>query len=504
MTLQALQLSALAAAPPLACVGEVKRVDAAGLVVQLEVLDGGAYEWGPMPWVGNGIPPAAGDVAVVLLGDPPGSACCCVAWMPAAGWPDPWPIGSEGPPGPTGPQGPQGPQGPTGLQGAQGPQGPTGPQGPIGADGATGATGPAGADGAPGATGPAGADGATGPQGPVGPQGPTGSQGPPGDANAIYSNDWNWTTSTVDAANTGHIGINAGTWAAATQVNISEQNATGSDVSPQFPRFVVGDFMRLQMRTDGTRWGKYLITGAGVDNGNWWSWPVSYDSSNGATPNNNADTIGSLETQGSQIEEWHSGSGAPAAGLGKVGDWYLDTASGDVYEKVAASSWALQANIKGATGPAGPAGPSGATGAQGPQGATGAQGTAGATGPQGPTGATGPAAGYVTSWTTLPYAANWADIGSGIQAACYSKDSLGIVRLLGTAKWQQGITPAGQILCTLPTGHRPPANVMCVSLGTNGVQRVDVNATGQVIPQAPDAIGGNGWVVLTGLWFYAT
>lgn len=81
---------------------------------------------------------------------------------------------------------------------------------------------------------------------------------------------------------------------------------------------------------------------------------------------------------------WRSGTGVPAGGLGNVGDWYLNDASGDVYEKTAASTWTLRDNL---TGPSGPQGATGSTGPTGPQGNTGSTGP---TGPQGNTGATGP------------------------------------------------------------------------------------------------------------------
>lgn len=114
------------------------------------------------------------------------------------------------------------------------------------------------------------------------------------------------------------------------------------------------------------------------------------------------------KTAGVQLNQWRYGATAPAAALGNIGDFYLNTATGDVHYKSAASTWTLTGNIKGpqgnagATGATGPQGPAGATGAAGaigatgPQGpvgltgATGPQGPAGATGPQGPTGATGP------------------------------------------------------------------------------------------------------------------
>ena len=70
--------------------------------------------------------------------------------------------------------------------------------------------------------------------------------------------------------------------------------------------------------------------------------------------------------QGVPGEKWFSGTGAPAGATGIIGDWYLDTVNGEVYEKTGASSWVSRGNIRG---------PTGAQGIQGPQGTTGAQGT---------------------------------------------------------------------------------------------------------------------------------
>lgn len=44
---------------------------------------------------------------------------------------------------------------------------------------------------------------------------------------------------------------------------------------------------------------------------------------------------------------WHSGAGIPAATLGIVNDWYLNTANSDVYEKTAANTWTLRHNLEG-------------------------------------------------------------------------------------------------------------------------------------------------------------
>jgi|GEM_PF-3692409 len=78
--------------------------------------------------------------------------------------------------------------------------------------------------------------------------------------------------------------------------------------------------------------------------------------------------------------DWLNGVSTPASTLGKIGDWYINTATCDLYKKTATSTWTLQCNIKGAAGAQGATGATGATGAKGDTGATGAQGETGAAG----------------------------------------------------------------------------------------------------------------------------
>jgi hypothetical protein len=62
--------------------------------------------------------------------------------------------------------------------------------------------------------------------------------------------------------------------------------------------------------------------------------------------------------------EWVQGAGAPEAGDGNDGDFYLDTLTGDIYGPKAAGAWGASIyNI--AEGQEGPAGPAGADGADG-------------------------------------------------------------------------------------------------------------------------------------------
>ena len=68
--------------------------------------------------------------------------------------------------------------------------------------------------------------------------------------------------------------------------------------------------------------------------------------------------IGNLKgDDGKQGTAILTGSGAPSADAGKVGDLYFDTKSGDVYEKTA-EGWGKIANLQGPEGPQGPAGSS--------------------------------------------------------------------------------------------------------------------------------------------------
>lgn len=70
---------------------------------------------------------------------------------------------------------------------------------------------------------------------------------------------------------------------------------------------------------------------------------------------------------------WRVGSGAPADTLGTNGDFYLDEATSDVYQK-ASDAYSLVANIRGAQGPAGATGATGAAGSNGTNGTDGADG----------------------------------------------------------------------------------------------------------------------------------
>lgn len=54
--------------------------------------------------------------------------------------------------------------------------------------------------------------------------------------------------------------------------------------------------------------------------------------------------------KGDKGTAWLSGTVVPASGTGVVGDWYLNTATDDIYEKTTTTVWTLRDNIKGNTG----------------------------------------------------------------------------------------------------------------------------------------------------------
>ena len=107
------------------------------------------------------------------------------------------------------------------------------------------------------------------------------------------------------------------------------------------------------------------------------------------------------------------------------------------------------------------------------------------------------------AWSTPSYAGNWGDYGSGWEGGGYVKDSMGFVHLRGLIK----ATGAGDTIFTLPTGYRPPDDliftVQYYDYGTSGYVhgRVDVKPNGIVDVDYPATVGANDWVSLSGITF---
>ena len=329
------------------------------------------------------------------------------------------PQGLKGDTGATGSQGPIGLTGPQGLQGIQGLKGDTGltgPAGPTGASGATGAVGPQGLQGLKGDTG------ATGPQGPAGTNGLNGTNGTNGNtvlngsgtpsagigsigdiyldtaSNTIYgpktTNGWGSGTSIVGAK--GISGLpNFGQYASITNDTTNQALVDGYIMN------VVGGTTRgekgyINLGTNSTNLNINFASESGYYGGTTTATtPVPagyYYSVSGSSRAYWLPVVkGALANSfGTLI----SGSGAPAASNGVVGDLYYDTNSISFYGPKTTNGWGPQTSVVGPQGPAGTNGingANGATGPQGPQGLQGPQGPIGLSGPAGPTGATGPA-----------------------------------------------------------------------------------------------------------------
>ncbi|MGQ3585748.1 hypothetical protein [Ornithobacterium rhinotracheale] len=92
-----------------------------------------------------------------------------------------------------------------------------------------------------------------------------------------------------------------------------------------------------------------------------------------------------------------SGTTAPNTSTGKVGDFYINTTTNQIYGPKTSSSWGSPTSLVGPQGPVGARGPQGVAGPAGPKGDKGEKGDAGprgltgVQGPQGPRGVAGPA-----------------------------------------------------------------------------------------------------------------
>lgn len=272
--------------------------------------------------------------------------------------------GDTGETGPSGSQGLKGDKGDTGATGATGPKGDTGLIGPVGATGpqgiqglkgdkgdagATGAQGPQGLKGDTGLTGLAGADGAVGPQGPQGLQGLKGDKG--------------------DTGATGPQGLKGDTGATGLQGPQGLKGDTGfagpagadGAVGPQGSQGLKGDKGDTGLTGATGLEGPQGLKGDKGDTGA--PGPQGLQGPTGLTgaqgpagpigltgPQGPAGTNGLNGTNGTNGNTVLNGSGAPSAGLGSVGDIYLDTASNNIYGPKTTNGWGSGTSIVGPKG----------------------------------------------------------------------------------------------------------------------------------------------------------
>ncbi|MDZ7682283.1 MAG: hypothetical protein U5J63_11380 [Fodinibius sp.] len=142
-----------------------------------------------------------------------------------------------------------------------------------------------------GCEGPVGEQGAQGPEGPQGPVGPAGEDG---------------------------------------SIMYSGQGAPGSDIGSEGDYYLNTNTGEMYGPKDGNGWGQPIMVLMGDD--------------------------GQDGEDGSQI---YSGNSAPGSSLGKVGDYYLDKSSYELYGPKTSSGWGTPISLRGSQGPAGPAGEDG-------------------------------------------------------------------------------------------------------------------------------------------------
>jgi len=191
------------------------------------------------------------------------------------------------------------------------------------------------------------------------------------------------------------------------------------------------------------------------------------------------------KSSGNLLNQWSSGNGVPQSSFGTTGDYYLDTATGNVYTKTNGTTWVLISNIMG------PQGPAGAVGPQGPIGLTGPQGLAGAAGPQGPIGLTGPVGPQGVPGLS---GTNGTNGTNGLNAATLTTvEPAGLNCATGGVKLEFGPDVNGNGL--LDAGEILPALTQYVcngAVGAQGPQGVagPQGATGLTGPQGPAGAAG--------------
>lgn len=239
-------------------------------------------------------------------------------------------TGTTGNTGPTGSVGPTGRDGATGYTGTKGDTGPTGSVGPTGRDGPTGAMGPRGYDGTATNTG------ATGARGPTGQRGPTGYTGPVGVASTV----------TGPTGYTGWTGATGSTGATGAQGPAGPKYL--ADVIGPLPFPVVNGTLTFFIPTNlpYSKNNSVIITNKDFPSTRFEAMVNSYNSLNGLIEVYKITNIFgtrylsssrfTINLTGERGYQWYVQTGNPntvAVSLGRFGDLYVDSVSGNVFVK---------------------------------------------------------------------------------------------------------------------------------------------------------------------------
>jgi len=177
----------------------------------------------------------------------------------------------------------------------------------------------------------------------------------------------------------------------------------------------------------------------------------------------------------------------PTANTGNNGDFYINTATNELFGPKANGVWPNGVSLIGATGPAGATGPQGPAGPTGATGLTGATGPAGAAGPQGPAGPTGATGLQGPAGATGLTGATGSAGAAGPQGPAGPTGATGLTGATGPAGATGPQGPAGP---TGATGLQGPAGATRLT-GATG----PAGAAGPQGPAGPTGAQGPTWTI---------
>jgi len=212
-----------------------------------------------------------------------------------------------------------------------------------------------------GAMGPAGPSGSAGPTGSAGPSGSVGSKGDPGASGSLW---YSYASTPLFPRNDNDQWLNTlngdvyeytlGDWALMGNI----KGVTGNDG----PSGSVGPAGPASIWTSGAGSPGGSGTNVGdqyldTTSGDVYQWNGASWSVTGniAGPTGSTGSSGSVGSSGSPGSTWYSSAGAPYSSANYL-DQYLDTASGDVYQCNGGSLWTKTGNIQGPSGSSGSGG----------------------------------------------------------------------------------------------------------------------------------------------------
>jgi len=295
------------------------------------------------------------------------------------------------------------------------------PSGSSGSAGAGAGQGQGGSQGAVGVTGSAPIPEAVAVEGPAGPPGKTGATGPSGSVGPAGAAGSTGPQGCEGPA--GPAGPAGETGAAGCQGPVGETGAQGA-TGPAGPQGTAG--------ADG----KTILNGTGPPSesegveGDFYIDTASSEIYGPKTKSGwgaGTSQVGPAGPSGSSVL---SGTGPPASSLGADGDFYIDTSVNSIYGPKAAGAWGSAVPLVGPQGPTGATGPVGPQGIQGPPGVDAAnvplyRGSFYSTGDQSPTGGT----------NVVPINLNETDISQGVELVNPGSASVRVVHA-GTYNFQ--------------------------------------------------------------------